>query len=107
MLQTDEMFPPIDISHSLPILYSFRRCPYAMRARLAIWSAGLNVVIREVDLKQKPAALLAISAKATVPVLQLATGEVLAESLDLCIGRYVNKILRAGWMLVSWKTLQA
>ena len=64
-----------------PILYSFRRCPYAMRARLAILSAGLSVELREIALKNKPEAMLAISPKGTVPVLQLPDGQVIDESL--------------------------
>ncbi|MDO6461902.1 glutathione S-transferase [Granulosicoccaceae sp. 1_MG-2023] len=67
----------------LPRLYSFRRCPYAMRARLAILFAGLQVVLREVELKNKPAAMLEISPKGTVPVLQLADGTVIEESRDI------------------------
>lgn len=66
-----------------PVLYSFRRCPYAIRARLAIAQAGVAVVLREVDLKHKPAALLAVSPQATVPVLVTTTGEVLTQSLDI------------------------
>ncbi|MBT9540774.1 glutathione S-transferase [Thiobacillus sp.] len=68
---------------SLPVLYSFRRCPYAIRARLALKHAGLAIALREVALKYKPAALLEISPKATVPVLQLVDGSVLEESLDI------------------------
>jgi glutathione S-transferase len=67
----------------LPILFSFRRCPYAIRARMALACAGIRVAIREVDLKNKPPELLAISPKATVPVLHLPSGEVLAESLEI------------------------
>lgn len=67
----------------MPVLYSFRRCPYAIRARLAIKVAGLAVVHREVLLSQKPAELRAASAKATVPVLLLPGGAVLDESLDI------------------------
>lgn len=52
-------------------LYSFRRCPYAMRARLGILFAGLKVELRELILKNKPAQMLAISPKGTVPVLEL------------------------------------
>lgn len=64
------------------ILYSFRRCPWAMRARLALRYAGCPVQVREVSLKAKPAELLALSSKGTVPVLD--TGErVLEESLDI------------------------
>lgn len=67
----------------LPVLYSFRRCPYAMRARLAIRASGLQVALREVVLRDKPAALVALSPKATVPVLQLPDGRVLEQSLDI------------------------
>jgi glutathione S-transferase len=69
--------------NTLPILYSFRRCPYAIRARLAITYAGIPVEIREVQLKQKPEQMLAISPKGTVPVLQLPDGKVIEESLDI------------------------
>ncbi len=67
---------------TMPILYSFRRCPYAMRARLAIASAGVQVELREVLLRDKPAALIAASAKATVPVL-VAGNRVIDESIDI------------------------
>ncbi|MFM6990463.1 MAG: glutathione S-transferase [Rhodoferax sp.] len=66
-----------------PILYSFRRCPYAMRARLALQAAGQAVEHREVDLKRKHAEMLRASAKGTVPVLVLADGAVLEQSLDI------------------------
>lgn len=66
-----------------PILYSFRRCPYAMRARLALSSAGLECRLREVVLRDKPAAMLDASPKGTVPVLQLPDGKVIDESLDV------------------------
>lgn len=70
-----------------PILYSFRRCPYAMRARLALAAAGLrpglDLQLREVALKAKPPELLQASPKATVPVLVLPDGVVLEESLAL------------------------
>ncbi len=67
----------------LPVLYSFRRCPYAIRARLALKVAGVAVEVREVALRDKPAAMLACSPKGTVPVLQLPDGGVLEESLDI------------------------
>ncbi|MCF1487849.1 glutathione S-transferase [Pseudomonas sp. AA27] len=64
------------------ILYSFRRCPWAMRARLALRYAGCDVQVHEVKMKEKPAGLLALSPKGTVPVLD--TGDaVLEESLDI------------------------
>lgn len=68
---------------TLPVLYSFRRCPYAMRARLALKAAGVPVALREVVLCDKPAELLAASPKGTVPVLVLPTGEVIEQSLDI------------------------
>jgi glutathione S-transferase len=66
-----------------PLLFSFRRCPYAMRARLALLVAGCDVIIAEVKLSAKPPALLAASPKATVPVLVLPDGRVIDESLDI------------------------
>ena len=66
-----------------PILYSFRRCPYAIRARLAIKVSSVRVALREVVLRDKPAALLLASSKATVPVLQLPDGRVLEQSLEI------------------------
>jgi glutathione S-transferase len=70
-----------------PVLYSFRRCPYAMRARLALLLAGKNpgqdFELREVSLKAKPPELLERSAKATVPLLELSDGRVLAESMEI------------------------
>lgn len=68
---------------SLPILYSFRRCPYAMRARLAIAAAGIDIEHREVDLRNKPIELIKISPKATVPVIQLSDTTTIEESLDI------------------------
>ena len=67
----------------LPLLYTFRRCPYAIRARLALSYAGIQVEHREVALRDKPAALLAASPEATVPVLQLPDGSVIDQSLDI------------------------
>ena len=65
------------------ILWSFRRCPYAMRARLAIKASGISVRLREIVLRDKPAPFLAASAKGTVPVLVLPEGRVIDESLDV------------------------
>ena len=67
-----------------PVLYSFRRCPYAMRARLALQAAGVRCELREVALKQKPEALLQVSPKGTVPVLVL-PGQVIEQSLDIML----------------------
>lgn len=65
------------------VLYSFRRCPYAMRARLALQVSGVAYEHREVALKAKPVEMLAVSPKGTVPVLCLDSGEVLEQSLDI------------------------
>ena len=70
-----------DCSSIIPILYSFRRCPFAMRARWALLEAGLRVQWREIALKQKPAEMLQVSPKGTVPVLVLSDGTVIDESL--------------------------
>ncbi len=67
----------------LPILYSFRRCPYAMRARMAIDVSGVTVVLREIILRDKPADMLVASPKGTVPVLVLPNGDVIDESIDI------------------------
>ena len=69
---------------TLPILWTFRRCPYAMRARLAIQSSGQQVALREILLKDKPAPFLAASPKGTVPVVQ--NGDtVIDESRDVML----------------------
>lgn len=65
------------------ILYSFRRCPYAMRARMALKYSGFKVKIHEVSLKNKPASMLEISPKGQVPVLLIDGGRVIDESMDI------------------------
>jgi len=65
------------------ILYTFRRCPYAMRARISLHLSQLNPLVREIELKHKPAEMLTISAKGTVPVLVTADKQVIGESLDI------------------------
>ena len=67
----------------LPILYSFRRCPYAMRARMAIVRTGFKIEHREVILRDRPAHMMEISPKGTVPVLLLPDGTVIEESLEI------------------------
>lgn len=67
----------------LPVLYSFRRCPYAMRARMALRYSGIQVDVHEVSLKNKPQAMLQISPKGTVPVLAIPNGAVIDESLNI------------------------
>ncbi|MFN9659823.1 MAG: DUF952 domain-containing protein [Cyanobacteriota bacterium] len=86
------------------VLYSFRRCPYAIRARLALAAAGIPVEVREVALLAKPPELLEASAKGTVPVLLRPTGETLSESQDILVwalgrrpgGTEAAKALREG-----------
>ncbi len=85
---------------NLPILYSFRRCPYAIRARMALFYAGIAVEIREVDLKAKPAHLLEISPKGTVPVLYLTNDVVLEESL-IIMNWALNQTDPEHWLLAS------
>ena len=68
---------------NLATLYSFRRCPYAMRARLAIAQSGIQCELREVVLKDKPQQLIELSPKATVPVLLTADDKVIDESIDI------------------------
>lgn len=80
-----------------PVLYSFRRCPYAMRARLALAVSRTTCELREVKLAAKPAAMLAASPKGTVPVLVLSDGTVIDESLDVmrwALGRHDPE----GWL---------
>ena len=66
----------------MPILYSYRRCPYAMRARMALQYAGIQVEHREIALRNKPPSMLLVSPKGTVPVLCV-DGLVLEQSLDI------------------------
>ena len=67
------------------ILYSFRRCPYAIRARWALLNTNQEVELREVELKNKPVELIQISKKATVPVLKTSLNKVIDESLEIMI----------------------
>ncbi|OQW75192.1 MAG: glutathione S-transferase [Proteobacteria bacterium ST_bin11] len=68
-----------------PLFYSFRRCPYAMRARMAIAISKRSVAIREIELSNKPAEMLTISPKGTVPVLLLPDGQLIEQSLDIML----------------------
>ena len=69
--------------NNLPILYSFVRCPYAIRARIALIKAGINCILREVNLKNKPSHMLQISPKGTVPILFFSDNSIIEESLDI------------------------
>lgn len=81
----------------MPILYSYRRCPYAIRARMALKYVNINVEIREIALKDKPAEMLAVSPKGTVPVLVLPDGRVLEQSLDI-MHWALQQQDKAGWL---------
>jgi glutathione S-transferase len=79
-----------------PVLYSFRRCPYAIRARLALKLCGVDYELREVDLKSKPKSMLKFSPKGTVPVFILPDGRVIDESLDIVrwvVDSYESEVL--------------
>ena len=82
-MNTVTALPAFEAHQPLPVLYSFRRCPYAMRARLAIAASGLRYELREIVLRSKSAELLAASPKATVPVLVLPSGRVIEQSLEI------------------------
>lgn len=82
---------------ALPILYSFRRCPYAMRARMALWVAGITVELREVKLANKPPELITASPKATVPVLVQTDGAVIEESIAIMRWALAQNDLE-GWL---------
>ncbi len=73
------------MSATYPILYSFRRCPYAVRARLALMVSNRACELREVVLRDKPPEMLEVSAKGTVPILIDVDGRVLDESIDIML----------------------
>ena len=75
------------------ILYSFRRCPYAMRVRWALIKSSLKVEIREVNLKNKPLDLIKKTQNKTVPLLILKNGEIIEESLDIILWALSNSKL--------------
>ena len=70
---------------TLPVLYTFRRCPYAIRARLAIYTSRYKCQLREVILRDKPAAMIEVSSKATVPVLIDPSNTIIDQSLDIML----------------------
>jgi len=87
------------------VLYSFRRCPYAMRARMALRYSGVAVQIIEVSLKAKPAEMLALSPKGTVPVLSV-DGRVIDESLAIMRWALAQNDPE-GWLLGDDRATQA
>ena len=68
--------------NKMPFLYSYRRCPYAMRARMALVNSGIDFDIVEISLKDKPKDMLDISPKGTVPIL-VNGDQIIDESLDI------------------------
>lgn len=80
-----------------PLLYTYRRCPYAMRARMALLQAGVAFDAVEIVLRDKPAEMLALSPKGTVPVLRLPDGRVLEQSLDIVRWAFEHTGDADGW----------
>src|SRR6188768_1843562 len=80
-----------------PLLYTYRRCPYAMRARMALLQAGIDFDAHEIVLRDKPADMLAVSPKGTVPVLVLSDGRVIEESLDIMRWAFEGRDLEGWW----------
>jgi glutathione S-transferase len=80
-----------------PLLYTYRRCPYAMRARMALLQAGVAFDAHEIVLRDKPAKLLTLSPKGTVPVLRLPDGTVLEQSLDIVRWAFTSTGDGDGW----------
>ena len=96
----------VEFMTALPILYSFRRCPYAMRARLALAVTGLEVEHREVVLRDKPKEMLEVSPKGTVPVLVLPDGQVIEESEDIMLWALGQRDPRS-WLAPETESLDA
>ena len=71
-----------------PVLYSFRRCPFAIRARLALMVNNIQYELREILLSDKPSEMLDVSPKGTVPVLVLSDGQVIDQSIEIMIWAY-------------------
>ncbi len=87
------------------VLFSFRRCPYAMRARLALEVSGADLELVEVSLRDKPARMLELSPKGTVPVVELDDGTVIDESLDIMLWT-LGEHDPEGWLGASDSELQ-
>ena len=96
----------LEAHQPLPVLYSFRRCPYAMRARLAVAVSSLHCELREIVLRSKPADMLAASPKATVPVLVLPGGRVIEQSLEIMHWALAQNDPQ-GWLAADPETLPA
>lgn len=93
------------MSSSRPLLYTYRRCPYAMRARMALLVAGVPFAAHEIVLRDKPAALLEVSPKGTVPVLVLPDGAVIEQSWEIVEWALTRAVTDAG-TLDWWQRAQ-
>jgi glutathione S-transferase len=82
---------------TLPLLYTYRRCPYAMRARMALLQAAVRFEACEIVLRNKPAEMIAVSPKGTVPVLVLTDGRVLEQSWDIVRWAFEQTGDAQGW----------
>jgi glutathione S-transferase len=90
-----------------PLLYTYRRCPYAMRARMALIVSGVAFDAHEISLRNKPAAMLAVSPKGTVPVLVLGGGQVLEESLHIMHWAFEREGFEQWWAAAQTHSNQA
>ncbi len=90
-----------------PLLYTYRRCPYAMRARMALLQAGIAFDSQEIVLRDKPAELLRLSPKATVPVMVLPGGQVIEESLDIMRWAFEGRDADGWWARAQTPSCQA
>jgi len=86
-----------------PLLYTYRRCPYAMRARMALLQADIEFDAHEIVLRDKPAEMLTVSPKGTVPVLVLPGGQVIDESMDIMRWAFEQRDDSTGW----WQRAQS
>jgi glutathione S-transferase len=96
-----------DRTDQRPLLYTYRRCPYAMRARMALLQAGIGFDAHEIVLRDKPANMLSVSPKGTVPVLVLPNGQVIDESLDIMRWAFEGRDAAGWWQRAQSPACQA
>ncbi len=89
-----------------PLLYTYRRCPFAIRARMALLQAAIEFDAYEIVLREKPAEMLRVSPKGTVPVLVLQDGRVIDESLDIMRWAFDGRDQRGWWQRASTHSCQ-
>lgn len=90
-----------------PLLYTYRRCPYAMRARMALLQASIEFDAHEIVLRDKPLEMLAVSPKGTVPVLVLPDGPVIEQSLDIMRWAFEGRDPQGWWSRAQTPSCQA